>query len=351
MPGESTSYPRAWTSFPRWTSGATGPPTLLTVARLEDEYKGHDVVLRALTAIRERVPDVTWVVVGEGSLRPRLEGLAAKYGVEEQVRFLGDLSDEERDRWYRSAHVFVMPSRLPPDGGGEGFGIVYLEAAAHGLPGRGGRRGGRPGRRCGRRDGSAGRPDGPPRGGRRRDEPAARWRAADAVGAKRCGARRRVRLAGDRAPGGGAGARAEHSARHEVRAVRVLYLNHTGETSGAERSLLTLLEGLPDGVWPLVACPDGPLVAAASSLGVPVELVAGTNASLRLHPLRTPRAIGEILASAWRVRGVAGSLGRGPGARQLGAGGADRGARQATRRAAGRRGGSRLPAADPDIEG
>ena len=111
-----------------------GPPTLLTVARLEDEYKGHDVVLRALSEIRERVPDVTWVVVGEGSLRPRLEGLASQYGVVEQVEFLGDLSDEKRDRWYRSAHVFLMPSRLPPDGGGEGFGIVYLEAATHGLP-------------------------------------------------------------------------------------------------------------------------------------------------------------------------------------------------------------------------
>lgn len=111
-----------------------GPPTLLTVARLEDEYKGHDVVLHALTSIREGVPDVTWTVVGEGSLRRRLEALAAQYGVEAQVRFLGDLSDEERDRWYRSAHVFVMPSRLPPGGGGEGFGIVYLEAAAHGLP-------------------------------------------------------------------------------------------------------------------------------------------------------------------------------------------------------------------------
>jgi phosphatidylinositol alpha-1,6-mannosyltransferase len=111
-----------------------GPPTLLTVARLEDEYKGHDIMLLAMRTIRERVPDARWVVVGEGSLRPRLERLAAEYGVEKQVSFLGDLPDTERDRWYRTAHVFVMPSRLPPDSGGEGFGIVYLEAAAHGLP-------------------------------------------------------------------------------------------------------------------------------------------------------------------------------------------------------------------------
>jgi glycosyltransferase involved in cell wall biosynthesis len=87
--------------------------------------------------------------------------------------------------------------------------------------------------------------------------------------------------------------------------VKVLYLNHTGEMSGAERSLLTLLEGLPDGVSPIVACPEGPFAGAASSLGVPVEPVAGTNASLRLHPVRTPRAIAEMMASAWRVRGLA----------------------------------------------
>jgi phosphatidylinositol alpha-1,6-mannosyltransferase len=73
-------------------------------------------------------------VVGEGALRARLERLAVDYGVEEQVCFLGELSDRERDRWYRGAHVFVMPSRLPAGGGGEGFGIVYMEAAAHALP-------------------------------------------------------------------------------------------------------------------------------------------------------------------------------------------------------------------------
>ncbi len=44
------------------------------------------------------------------------------------------MSDAERDAALARAHVFAMPSRLPPGGGGEGFGIVYLEAAAHGLP-------------------------------------------------------------------------------------------------------------------------------------------------------------------------------------------------------------------------
>ena len=51
------------------------------------------------------------------------------------VRFLGAVDDAERDRWLRSADVFAMPSRLPNAGlAGEGFGIVYLEAAAYGKP-------------------------------------------------------------------------------------------------------------------------------------------------------------------------------------------------------------------------
>jgi glycosyltransferase involved in cell wall biosynthesis len=91
--------------------------------------------------------------------------------------------------------------------------------------------------------------------------------------------------------------------------MRVLYLNHTGEMSGAEHSLLTLLEGLPDDVSPVVACPGGPLASATAAIGIPVEPIAGTQASLRLHPLRTPGAIGEMLSSAWRVRNIARRLG------------------------------------------
>lgn len=112
-----------------------GRPTVLTIARLRDRYKGHETLLRALPLIRARVPDVELVVVGDGPLKPGLERAAAAQGIEDAVRFLGKVSDAERDAWLRRAHVFAMPSRLP--GGrfaGEGFGIVYLEAAAHGLP-------------------------------------------------------------------------------------------------------------------------------------------------------------------------------------------------------------------------
>jgi phosphatidylinositol alpha-1,6-mannosyltransferase len=109
-------------------------PTIVTVARLEDRYKGHEVVMRALPIVRERVPDVQWMVVGDGSLRAELERLTVNHGVEDRVHFCGAVSDLQRDQMLDRAHVFAMPSRVPLNGGGEGFGIVYLEAGVHGLP-------------------------------------------------------------------------------------------------------------------------------------------------------------------------------------------------------------------------
>ena len=110
-------------------------PLLITVARLTDRYKGHDIVLEALRFIRESVPGARWVVVGDGPLRSELEARAAQLGLLDAVHFAGAVSDADRDAWLDRGHVFVMPSRLPRGGaGGEGFGIVYLEAGAHGLP-------------------------------------------------------------------------------------------------------------------------------------------------------------------------------------------------------------------------
>jgi phosphatidyl-myo-inositol dimannoside synthase len=115
-------------------SGAR-PPTVITVARLRDLHKGHDVMLQAMTVVRRRVPGARWVVLGDGPLRPRYEQLARELGLGSAVDFVGGASDGERDAWLRRADVFAMPTRLP-DGarGGEGFGIAYLEAAAYGLP-------------------------------------------------------------------------------------------------------------------------------------------------------------------------------------------------------------------------
>lgn len=109
-------------------------PTILTVARLADRYKGFDVMLRALPLVRSQIPEARWVVVGDGELRPELEATAAAGGLGDAVLFAGATTDVRRDAWFDSAHVFAMPSRVPADGGGEGYGLVYLEAGMRGLP-------------------------------------------------------------------------------------------------------------------------------------------------------------------------------------------------------------------------
>jgi phosphatidylinositol alpha-1,6-mannosyltransferase len=117
-------------------------PTVVTVARLVDRHKGHDVMVRAMPLVRDRVPAAQWLVVGDGSLRRDIERLAGAQGVRDAIRLCGTVSDEERDRLLNRAHVFAMPTRMPADGGGDGFGIVYLEAGVHGLPVVAGRSGG-----------------------------------------------------------------------------------------------------------------------------------------------------------------------------------------------------------------
>jgi phosphatidylinositol alpha-1,6-mannosyltransferase len=110
-------------------------PTILTIARIEERYKGHDTMVRALALVLAKVPDAQWVVIGDGSLRPAVEELARSYGVASSIRFLGAASDDQRDAWLARAQLLAMPSRLPAGGfAGEGFGIVYLEAGAYGKP-------------------------------------------------------------------------------------------------------------------------------------------------------------------------------------------------------------------------
>jgi phosphatidylinositol alpha-1,6-mannosyltransferase len=117
------------------TSLTADRPTFLTISRIAERYKGHDVLVRALPLVRAKVPRVEWIVIGDGPLRPGVEQLASSYAVADSIEFLGSVSDERRDEWLRRAEVLAMPSRLPGGGlPGEGFGIVYLEAGAYGMP-------------------------------------------------------------------------------------------------------------------------------------------------------------------------------------------------------------------------
>jgi phosphatidylinositol alpha-1,6-mannosyltransferase len=111
-----------------------GSATIVSVSRLDQRYKGFDVLLRAMPLVRAKVPRAKLQVVGDGPRRGAYERLADAVGASGYVSFLGALPDRQRDAVLAGADVFAMPSRLPLDGGGEGFGIVYLEAAARGVP-------------------------------------------------------------------------------------------------------------------------------------------------------------------------------------------------------------------------
>jgi glycosyltransferase involved in cell wall biosynthesis len=84
--------------------------------------------------------------------------------------------------------------------------------------------------------------------------------------------------------------------------MRVLYVNHTAEVSGAERSLLELIEGLPSFIEPLLATPEGRLSEEARHRGIATTRISGTVGSLKLHPARTPRALAEITRAAGEIR-------------------------------------------------
>jgi phosphatidylinositol alpha-1,6-mannosyltransferase len=103
---------------------------ILTVGRLSasEAYKGHDRIIAAMPAILARVPNAMYRIVGSGDDEPRLRRLAERIGVAGRVNFAGQVADHDLPRQFASASAFVMPST------GEGFGIVFLEAAAAGLP-------------------------------------------------------------------------------------------------------------------------------------------------------------------------------------------------------------------------
>ena len=105
---------------------------VLTVARLE-ERKGHDTVLRALSTLGSEFADVRYLVVGEGD-QTVLRELATSLHLGDRLTILSSLTRTELIDAYAAADVFTMVSRPGPLGEVEGFGIVYLEAAACGLP-------------------------------------------------------------------------------------------------------------------------------------------------------------------------------------------------------------------------
>jgi glycosyltransferase involved in cell wall biosynthesis len=110
--------------------GLAGKRVLLTLGRIvsKERGKGFDEVLELLPRLLSRVPEIIYVIAGDGDYRPALEQKARDLGLAERVVFTGKITEQEKPSLFRCADVYVMPSR------GEGFGFVFLEAMACGIP-------------------------------------------------------------------------------------------------------------------------------------------------------------------------------------------------------------------------
>jgi phosphatidylinositol alpha-1,6-mannosyltransferase len=105
---------------------------ILTVGRLQ-KRKGQDLMIRALPAIREAIPDVLYVIAGDGEERASLTALVEETGVRDHVQILGEIPDDVLIRCYQQCDLFALPNReVSKDI--EGFGMVLLEAQACGKP-------------------------------------------------------------------------------------------------------------------------------------------------------------------------------------------------------------------------
>lgn len=119
-----------------------GTPVAVCISRMVTR-KGQDVLIRGWKKVLRRVPEARLFLVGDGPSRIRLEALAAEKGITSSVIFAGQVAEDELPSFYAAGDVFAMPCRSRKGGlEVEGFGIVFLEAAAVGLPAVAGNSGG-----------------------------------------------------------------------------------------------------------------------------------------------------------------------------------------------------------------
>ncbi len=130
----SVCHPAAPELAPPDEAPIGGPPFALVVGRMarDERYKGHDELIDAWPGVRQQIPSARLVVVGDGDDRDRLESRARAAGIAGAIEFTGRLSSSRLAAFYRDATCFLMPS------GGEGFGLVFLEAMTFAKPCLGG---------------------------------------------------------------------------------------------------------------------------------------------------------------------------------------------------------------------
>ena len=121
--------------------GINDVPFLLTVSRV-DERKGHIDVLNALPKVLKKVPDLKYVIVGNGPEKDNIISRIDELGIQDNVELAGFVADEELPYYYSACDVFIMLNKMVNIEDFEGFGFVFAEAGAYGKPLIGGDSGG-----------------------------------------------------------------------------------------------------------------------------------------------------------------------------------------------------------------
>lgn len=124
----------------RASSGLADKLIVLTVGRL-DPRKNHAAVIDAVAALSPKFPNLVYVIVGQGRQLERLCQQATRLGVADRVVFAGAVSNQTKLAMYGGCDLFAMPA-IRDGSDVEGFGMVFLEAAACGKPTLAGKEGG-----------------------------------------------------------------------------------------------------------------------------------------------------------------------------------------------------------------
>ena len=115
-------------------------PRLITVSRF-DKRKNHEKVIMAIRNLKQIYPDIVYICIGYGTEEENIKKLVKELGLEAQVMFFKDISENLKNALISKSNIFVMPS-IKYKTSVEGFGIAYIEAAQFSVPSLGGKDGG-----------------------------------------------------------------------------------------------------------------------------------------------------------------------------------------------------------------
>jgi glycosyltransferase involved in cell wall biosynthesis len=105
---------------------------ILNVGRLID-WKGTIHLIDAIPMVLQHAPDTRLLIIGSGPEKEHLVQRTHELSLEEKVKFLGKVNDDDLVAYYHAADIFVLPS-VNKSGKTEGLGVVLLEAMASGCP-------------------------------------------------------------------------------------------------------------------------------------------------------------------------------------------------------------------------